>query len=90
MLVMVTIISLLVHIFSLEYIRGDRRFTHYYAFLSLFTCGMLLSSRRSSTIQMILGWELIGLCSFMLIGHWWEEYPNARRRTEGVLHQPHR
>ena len=78
MLVMVTIISLLVHIFSLEYMRGDRRFTHYYAALSLFTCGMLTLVTSVSTIQMILGWELMGLCSFLLIGHWWEEYPNAR------------
>ncbi len=78
MLVMVTIISLLVHIFSLEYMRGDRRFTHYYAALSLFTCGMLTLVTSVSTIQMILGWEIMGLCSFLLIGHWWEEYPNAR------------
>ncbi len=78
MVVMVTIISLLVHIFSLEYMRGDRRFTHFYAALSLFTCGMLTLVTSVSTIQMILGWELMGLCSFMLIGHWWEEYPNSR------------
>ncbi len=78
MLVMVTIVSLLVHIFSLEYMRGDRRYTYYYAGLSLFTCGMLTLVTSVSTIQMILGWEIMGLCSFMLIGHWWEEYPNAR------------
>ena len=78
MLILVTIVSLLVHVFSLEYMRGDRRYTHYYAALSLFTCGMLTLVTAESTIQMILGWELMGLCSFMLIGHWWEEYPNAR------------
>ena len=78
MLVMVTIVSLLVHIFSLEYMRGDRRYTHFFAALSLFTCGMLTLVTSVSTIQMILGWEIMGLCSFMLIGHWWEEYPNAR------------
>ncbi|HTN78445.1 MAG TPA: NADH-quinone oxidoreductase subunit L [Acidimicrobiales bacterium] len=78
MVVMVTIVSLLVHIFSLEYMRGDRRFTHFFAALSLFTCGMLTLVTSVSTIQMILGWEIMGLCSFMLIGHWWEEYPNAR------------
>ena len=78
MVVMVTIISLLVHIFSLDYMRGDRRFTHFYAALSLFTCGMLTLVTSVSTIQMILGWEIMGLCSFLLIGHWWEEYPNAR------------
>ncbi len=39
---------------------------------------MLTLVTAESTIQMILGWELMGVCSFMLIGHWWEEYPNAR------------
>ena len=90
MLILVTIVSLLVHVFSLEYMRGDRRYTHYYAALSLFTCGMLTLVTAESTIQMILGWELMGVCSFMLIGHWWEEYPNAPGRAQSVLHHPYR
>ena len=90
MLVVVTIISLLVHIFSLEYMRGDRRFTHFYAALSLFTGGMLTLVMAESTIQLLLGWEIMGLCSFMLIGHWWEEQAELRRRPQGVLHHPHR
>ena len=76
-LVMVSIISLLVHIFSLAYMHGDRRFTHYYAALSLFTSGMFILVTAPSTLQMILGWEIMGLCSFMLIGHWWEEQENS-------------
>jgi NADH-quinone oxidoreductase subunit L len=76
-LVMVSIISLLVHVFSLAYMHGDRRFTHYYAALSLFTSGMFILVTAPSTLQMILGWEIMGLCSFMLIGHWWEEQENS-------------
>jgi NADH-quinone oxidoreductase subunit L len=76
-LLMVSIISLLVHIFSLAYMHGDRRFTHYYAALSLFTSGMFILVTAPSTLQMILGWEIMGLCSFMLIGHWWEEQENS-------------
>ncbi len=76
-LVMVSIISLLVHIFSMAYMHGDRRFTHYYAALSLFTSGMFILVVAPSTLQMILGWEMMGLCSFMLIGHWWEEQANS-------------
>src|SRR5262245_48455436 len=78
MLFVVTVVSLLVHIYSTEYLRDDRRFTHYYAFLSLFSASMLFYVLSSSFLQMLVGWELVGVCSFVLIGHWWEEYPNAR------------
>jgi NADH-quinone oxidoreductase subunit L len=77
MLVTVGIVSLLVHIYSTEYLKGDRRFTHYYAFLSLFTASMLALVIAQNTIMLIVAWELVGLCSFVLIGHWWEEKPNS-------------
>lgn len=77
LLLVVTIISGLVHVYSLEYVRGDRRFTHYYAALSLFTAGMLNLVVAQNTVQLLLGWEIMGLCSFMLIGHWWEDKKNS-------------
>ena len=77
MLVVVTFISLLVHIFSTDYVSGDRRYTHYFAFLSLFTASMLFFVLAENMLQMIVGWELVGVCSFALIGHWWEEKPNS-------------
>ena len=77
MLFVVTGISLLVHVYSREYVRGDVRYTHYYAFLSLFTASMLFYVLSSNTLQMLMGWELVGLCSFGLIGHWWEEKKNS-------------
>ncbi len=77
LLLVVSIISLLVHIFSTEYLRDDRRKTHYFAALSLFTSGMFILVTSSNTLQMIFGWELMGLCSFMLIGHWWEDKENS-------------
>jgi NADH-quinone oxidoreductase subunit L len=77
MLITVCIISLLVHIYSTEYLNGDIRFTHYYAFLSLFTSSMLFYVLSSNTLQMLVGWELVGVCSFALIGHWWEEKKNS-------------
>jgi NADH-quinone oxidoreductase subunit L len=78
LIVVVTLISGLVHLYSVEYVRGDRRFTHFFAALNLFTAAMLNMVLAESTVQFLLGWEVMGLCSFMLIGHWWEEYPNAR------------
>jgi NADH-quinone oxidoreductase subunit L len=77
LVLVVTIISGLVHVYSLEYVRGDRRFTHYYASLSLFTAGMLNLVVAENTVQLLLGWEIMGLCSFLLIGHWWEDKKNS-------------
>jgi len=85
MLVVVTFISLLVHVFSTDYVGGDRRETHYFAFLSLFTAAMLFYVISSNTLQMVVGWELVGLCSFALIGHWWEEKPNSDAALKAFL-----
>ncbi|MCU1365543.1 MAG: nuoL, partial [Ilumatobacteraceae bacterium] len=77
LLLLVAFISLLVQIYSLEYLRGDRRYTHFFAALTLFSAGMLAMVLAENMVQLILGWEIMGLCSFMLIGHWWEEEANA-------------
>src|SRR5215212_9432062 len=77
MLVVVTFISLLVHVYSTGYLHGDRRYTYFFAALSLFTAAMLLLVVSDNTLQLMIGWELVGLCSFMLIGHWWEEGVNS-------------
>ena len=71
MLFVVTMISLLVHIYSTDYVGGDRRYTHYFAFLSLFSASMLIFVLSRSTLQALVAWELVGVCSFALIGHWW-------------------
>lgn len=85
MLVVVTLISSLVHIYSTDYVDGDRRYTHYFAFLSLFTASMLFFVMSQSTLQMIVGWELVGVCSFALIGHWWEDKPNSDAALKAFL-----
>ena len=85
MLVVVTLVSLLVHIFSTDYVAGDRRYTHYFAFLSLFTASMLFFVMSDNVLQMIVGWELVGVCSFALIGHWWEDKPNSDAALKAFL-----
>jgi len=77
-LVVVAFISTLVQIYSTEYLHGDRRYTHFFASLTLFSAGMLNMVIAENMIQLILGWEIMGLCSFMLIGHWWEDGANSR------------
>ena len=85
MLFVVTLISLLVHVYSTAYMKGDVRFTYYYAALSLFTASMLLLVVAPNTLQLLVGWELVGLCSFMLIGHWWEEGANSDAALKAFL-----
>ena len=85
LLVVVTLVSLLVHIYSTDYVAGDRRFTHYFGFLSLFTAAMLFFVTSANVLQMIVGWELVGVCSFALIGHWWEEQPNSDAALKAFL-----
>ncbi len=74
----VTLIAMLIQLYSIEYVKGDRRFTFFFSALTLFAAGMLCMVIAESTVQFILGWEIMGLCSFLLIGHWWEDYANAR------------
>ena len=85
MLVVVTLVSLLVHVYSTEYVHGDRRYTHYFAFLSLFSASMLLLVVSENTLQLLCAWELVGVCSFVLIGHWWEEKPNSDAALKAFL-----
>jgi len=77
-LFVVAFISTLVQVYSLEYLRGDRRYTHFFASLTLFSAGMLAMVIAEDMIPFLLGWEIMGLCSFILIGHWWEDGANSR------------
>jgi NADH-quinone oxidoreductase subunit L len=76
MLVVITFISLMVHIFSLGYMKGEARFATYYAFLSLFTFSMLGLVMSTNIFQMYMFWELVGVSSFLLIGYYFEK-PSA-------------
>lgn len=69
MLVVVTFVSLMVHIYSLAYMKGEERFPTYYAFLGLFTFSMLGLVVSSNIFQIYIFWELVGVSSFLLIGY---------------------
>jgi NADH-quinone oxidoreductase subunit L len=76
MLVVVTSVSLMVHIFSLGYMKGEARFATYYAFLSLFTFSMLGLILSSNIFQVYMFWELVGVSSFLLISYYFNK-PSA-------------
>ena len=73
MLIVVTTVSLLVQIYSTAYMHGDKRYTFFFAALSLFTAAMLNVVVADNLYQLLIGWEIMGICSYLLIGHWWEE-----------------
>jgi NADH-quinone oxidoreductase subunit L len=75
-MVVVTFVSLMVHLFSLGYMKGEERFATYYAFLSLFTFSMLGLVLSTNIFQMYMFWELVGVSSYLLIGYYFEK-PSA-------------
>lgn len=76
MIVVVTFVSLMVHIYSLGYMKGEERFATYYAFLSLFTFSMLGLVLSTNIFQIYIFWELVGVSSFLLIGYYFDR-PSA-------------
>jgi NADH-quinone oxidoreductase subunit L len=77
MLVVVTTVSLMVHIYSLGYMHDDVRYTWFFVVLSLFTGAMLDVVLASNLFQLLVGWEVMGVCSYLLIGHWYEDPVNS-------------
>jgi NADH-quinone oxidoreductase subunit L len=77
MFVVVCLVSLLMQIYSIGYMHGDVRYTWYYAAVNLFTGSMLTLVIANNTVQLLVGWELVGVCSYLLIGHWFEEKENS-------------
>ncbi|MGZ4119703.1 MAG: NADH-quinone oxidoreductase subunit L [Actinomycetota bacterium] len=77
MFCVVTTISLMVQIYSIGYMHGEKRFTWYYTALNIFTASMLLLVVSNNLLQLLVGWELVGICSYLLIGFWWEEKANS-------------
>jgi NADH-quinone oxidoreductase subunit L len=76
MLVVITVVSLMVHVFSLWYMKDEERFATYYAFLGLFTFSMLGLVISTNIFQMYIFWELVGVSSFLLIGYYFQK-PSA-------------
>src|SRR5258706_200151 len=76
MLVVVTLVSLMVHIYSLGYMKGEERFPAFYAFLALFTFSMLGLVVSSNIFQIYIFWELVGVSSYLLIGYYYDR-PSA-------------
>jgi NADH-quinone oxidoreductase subunit L len=77
MFIVVTGVSLAVHVYSVGYMHGDERYTWFFVVLSLFTGAMLNVVVANNLFQLLVGWEVMGVCSYLLIGHWWEDPVNS-------------
>jgi NADH-quinone oxidoreductase subunit L len=73
MLVVVTTCSTLIHIYSAGYMHGDKGYYRFFSYLSLFTFSMLMLVMANNFLQLYFGWEAVGLCSYFLIGFWYEK-----------------
>ncbi len=71
MMCVVTFVSLMVHIYTMGYMRDDPGYTRFFAYLSLFTFSMLMLVMSNNFLQLFFGWEAVGLVSYLLIGFWY-------------------
>ena len=73
MMVVVTFVSLMVHIYTIGYMQDDPGYTRFFSYISLFTFAMLLLVMSNNFLQLFFGWELVGLVSYLLIGFWYKK-----------------
>ena len=85
MLLVVSLISSMTHIFSLEYMKGDIRYNRYYAYLGLFTFSMNGIVLANNLMSLYIFWELVGVSSYLLIGHWFEKHSAADASKKAFL-----
>ena len=85
MVVMVSGVSLVVQVYSQGYMRGDPGYSRYYAYMSLFTASMLGLVLAQNLVQLYVFWELVGLCSYLLIGFWYHRPAAAAAAKKAFL-----
>ena len=87
-ILLITGVGSLIHLYSIGYMHGDERFSRFFAYLNLFIFSMLMLVLGSSFLVTFLGWEGVGLCSYLLVSFWFERNDAAVAGQEGLRHQP--
>jgi len=85
MLLVVTSVSFLVHFYSVEYMSSDPHIARFFSYLSLFTFFMLVLVSSDNLVQLFVGWEGVGLCSFLLINFWHTRYQANKSAIKAVI-----
>lgn len=73
----ITFVGFLIHVYSVEFMAEDEGFARFFAYLNLFVCSMLILVLADNMVLLYLGWEGVGLCSYLLIGFWYKEAKNG-------------
>lgn len=81
MMLVVTGVGTLIHIYAIGYMQGDARFTRFFTYLNLFLASMLILVTGANYLMLFVGWELVGLCSFLLIGFWFDRSKDGLYNT---------
>lgn len=85
MILVITIISSIVHIYSADYMKGDPHINRFMAYLSLFTFFMLILVTGDNIIQLFIGWEGVGLCSYLLINFWFTRIQANKSAMKAIM-----
>jgi NADH-quinone oxidoreductase subunit L len=85
MLLVVTFVGFLIHLYSVEYMRNDEGYARFFAYMNLFVASMITLVLANNLLLLYLGWEGVGLCSFLLIGFWYREPQNVRAAGKAFI-----
>ena len=85
MLLVVTLVGFLIHLYSVEYMRNDEGYARFFAYMNLFVASMITLVLANNLLLLYLGWEGVGLCSFLLIGFWYREPQNVRAAGKAFI-----
>jgi NADH-quinone oxidoreductase subunit L len=85
MLLVVTFVSFLIHLYSAEYMHDDEGYARFFAYMNLFVASMLTLILANNLLLLYLGWEGVGLCSFLLIGFWYQDPANVRAAGKAFI-----
>ncbi|WP_323847064.1 NADH-quinone oxidoreductase subunit L [Microbulbifer magnicolonia] len=85
MLLVITGVGFLIHLYSAGYMRGEADYRRYFAYLNLFVCAMLLLVLADNLVLLYLGWEGVGLCSYLLIGYWYRDPANGAAARKAFI-----
>jgi NADH-quinone oxidoreductase subunit L len=85
MVLVITFVGFLIHLYSVEYMRDDEGFSRFFAYMNLFVAAMLTLVLANNLLLLYLGWEGVGLCSFLLIGFWYKDPANVRAANKAFL-----
>ncbi|MYA29576.1 MAG: NADH-quinone oxidoreductase subunit L [Nitrospira sp. SB0672_bin_25] len=85
MLLLVTIVSGLVHVYTIGYMHGEPGYARFFANIALFTFSMLMLVMSDNFVQLFVFWEAVGLCSYLLIGHWYDRHTARAAATKAFI-----